>query len=181
MPAVSQLSYEEGDIQYLSRADHFANYDAATAAPSTTLGEEYRAKFLNNDVYDPADYNNDGDAMPTTGAKNGMTLADLRGADFDDPNWEKLLDQLTVAEMNEMIAMGGFATVAAPSVGKVATTDCDGPASINNNFTRTSSIGFPGCTLISATWNRQMAHDYGRSIGQMAAVTQPPRLIPWVR
>ena len=86
MPAVSQLSYEEGDIQYLSRADHFANYDAATAAPSTTLGEEYRAKFLNNDVYDPADYNNDGDAMPTTGAKNGMTLADLRGADFGDGN-----------------------------------------------------------------------------------------------
>ena len=143
MPAVSQLSYEEGDIQYLSRADHFANYDAATAAPSTTLGEEYRAKFLNNDVYDPADYNNDGDAMPTTGAKNGMTLADLRGADFDDPNWEKLLDQLTVAEMNEMIAMGGFATVAAPSVGKVATTDCDGPASINNNFTDVGSSASP--------------------------------------
>ena len=162
------MSYEEGDIQYLSRADHFANYDAATAAPSTTLGEEYRAKFLNNDVYDPADYNNDGDAMPTTGAKNGMTLADLRGADFDDPNWEKLLDQLTVAEMNEMIAMGGFATVAAPSVGKVATTDCDSPASINNNFTDVGSIGFPSGTMIACTWNKDKALEFGDNIGRMA-------------
>lgn len=166
--AVSQLSYEEGDIEYLSRADHFANYDVATADPSTTLGDEYRAKFLNNDVYNPADYNNSSNTMPTTGASNGMTLADLRGVDFDDPNWDKLLDQLTVAEMNEMIAMGGFATVAAPSVGKVATTDCDGPASINNNFTNVGSIGFPAGTMIACTWNKDKAREFGDNIGRMA-------------
>ena len=27
--------------------------------------------------------------MPTTGADNGLTLADMRDADYDDPRWEK--------------------------------------------------------------------------------------------
>ena len=31
----------------------------------------------------------------------------MRDADYDDPRWEKLLDQLTVDEMANMIAMAG--------------------------------------------------------------------------
>ncbi len=30
--------------------------------------------------------------MPTTGADNGLTLADMRDADYDNPHWEKLLE-----------------------------------------------------------------------------------------
>ena len=39
-----------------------------------------------------------------------FTLADMRDADYDDPRWEKLLDQLTVDEMSNMIAMAGYQT-----------------------------------------------------------------------
>ena len=46
-----------------------------------------------------------------------------------------ILDQLTVDEMANMIAMAGYQTAAMDSVGKVATLDFDGPAAINNNFT----------------------------------------------
>ena len=167
--AVSRFDYARGDVTYLSRRDGFANYGEATAAPAShSMSEAYKATFINNDNWNPEDYNDSTDAMPTTGAKNGLTLADLRGKSYDDPQWEQLLDQLTASDMETMIAYGGYSTTAIDSVGKVSTTDCDGPAAINNNFTRTSSIGFPGCTLISATWNRQMAHDFGCSIGQMA-------------
>ena len=38
--------------------------------------------------------------MPVTGANNGLELYDLRGADYDDPQWDKLLDQVTVDEMD---------------------------------------------------------------------------------
>ena len=31
------------------------------------------------------------DEMPTTGAKNGLKLADMRGMDYDDAEWDKLL------------------------------------------------------------------------------------------
>lgn len=34
--------------------------------------------------------------MPTTGANNGLKLADLTGVAYDDPKWEQLLDELTV-------------------------------------------------------------------------------------
>lgn len=53
------------------------------------------------------DYNNPDDEMPTTGADNGLRLADLRDADYDDPRWEQLLDQLTFDEMDNLIAFAG--------------------------------------------------------------------------
>lgn len=166
--AVTQLGYEEGDIEYLSRKDGFANYSTATAEPSYTLADEYKENFLNNDTYNPEDYNNADDEMPVTGAKNGLELKELRGAEFDDERWETLLDQMTVDEMKELIALGGFATVEAPSVGLVSTVDCDGPASINNNFTGVGSIGFPSGTMIACTWNKEMAKLFGEGIGEMA-------------
>ena len=99
--ATNQFAYAEGDVTYLSRADGFANYAKATAAPSNfTLAEDEKAEFLNNSNYDPNNYNNDSDEMPTTGAKNGMTLADMRGLSYDDEKWDTLLDQLTVSDMD---------------------------------------------------------------------------------
>ncbi len=167
--ATNQFAYAEGDVTYLSRADGFANYATATAAPSNfTLAEDEKADFLNNSNYDPANYNNDSDEMPTTGAKNGMTLADMRGLSYDDEKWDTLLDQLTVSDMDTMIALGGYQTSAASSVGKVMTVDCDGPASINNNFTGTGSIGFPSAVMIANTWNKDLALSFGESIGKMA-------------
>lgn len=167
--ATNQFAYAEGDVTYLSRADGFANYATATAAPTNfTLAEDEKADFLNNSNYDPANYNNDSDEMPTTGAKNGMTLADMRGLSYDDEKWDTLLDQLTVSDMDTMIALGGYQTSAASSVGKVMTVDCDGPASINNNFTGTGSIGFPSAVMIANTWNKDLALSFGESIGKMA-------------
>ena len=63
--------------------------------------------------------------MPVTGADNGMKLTELRGADYDDERWETLLDQLTIDEMQNMIAHAGFQTAEAKSVEKVATVDCE--------------------------------------------------------
>ncbi len=164
----NQFGFAEGDVTYLSRKDGFANYDEATAAPSTTLAAEYKATFVNNSNYNPEDFNDPNDVAPTTGASNGVQLVDLRGASYDDAQWDALLDQLTVSDMKELIAIGGYQTASASSVGKVGTVDCDGPASINNNFTGKGSIGFPSAVLIACTWNEEIAEAFGDSIGQMA-------------
>ena len=167
--ATNLFDEARGDVTYLSRADGFANYDEATAAPTNfTMSDEVKATFYNNSNYDPTAYNDDADEMPTTGAKNGLTLADLRGVDYDDPQWDELLDQLTIEDMDGMIALGGYQTLAAGSVGKVQTVDCDGPASINNNFSGQGSIGFPAGVMISNTWNTELAEAFGESIGTMA-------------
>lgn len=159
----------KGDVTYLSRADHFANYEEAIAAPaSAELGEPYVSEYHLNSNFDKTTYLNDEDVMPTTGADNGLTLADMRDADYDDPRWEKLLDQLTVDEMANMIAMAGYQTAAMDSVGKVATLDFDGPAAINNNFTGVGSIGFPIEVVVASTWNKELAQAWGECMGKIS-------------
>ena len=159
----------KGDITYLSRADYFANYEEATVAPaSAELGEPYVSEYHLNSNFDKTTYLNDEDVMPTTGADNGLTLADMRDADYDDPRWEKLLDQLTVDEMANMIAMAGYQTAAMDSVGKVATLDFDGPAAINNNFTGVGSIGFPIEVVVASTWNKELAQAWGECMGKIS-------------
>ena len=159
----------KGDITYLSRADHFANYEEATAAPaSAELSEPYVSEYHLNSNFDKTTYLNDEDVMPTTGADNGLTLEDMRDADYDDPRWEKLLDQLSVDEMANMIAMAGYQTAAMDSVGKVATLDFDGPAAINNNFTGVGSIGFPIEVVIASTWNKELAQTWGECMGKIS-------------
>lgn len=167
--ATNQFDYAAGDVTYLSRANHFANYAEATAAPTNfSMSDEVKAAFTNNGNYDPTKYDDDSDKMPTTGAKNGLRLADMYGKDYDDADWEKLLDQLTFDDMDNLIANGGYGTPAVSSVGKIQLTDADGPASLNNNFTGVGSIGFPASTAFACTWNKDLAKQFGEMIGDMA-------------
>ncbi|SFK58916.1 beta-glucosidase [Lachnospiraceae bacterium KH1T2] len=167
--AVNQLDEARGDVEYLSRKDGFANYAEATAAPKNfTLSDDKKAQFFNNSNYDPEALNDSSDEMPTTGAKNGIKLEELRGLDYNDPKWDELLDELTVDDMDTLISLDGYQTPAVSSIGKVQTIDCDGPASINNNFTGTGSIGFPAGVMIANTFNKELATQFGESIGKMA-------------
>ena len=170
--ATNEFDFAEGEITYLSRADGFANYAEATAAPATyEMTDEQKAAFDNAHTYTEAGYQNDDDANAadiTTGAKNGLKLVDLRGVDYNDAKWDQLLDQMTIDEMQQTIGFGGYQTAAVSSIEKVRTNDCDGPASINNNFTGVGSVGFPAATLIGMTWDKDLAYAFGDSIGEMA-------------
>lgn len=165
--AVARFSDLRSGVTYLSRKDGFANYAQATAAPSDLeMSAENMAKYHLNENFDYTTYLNASDTMPTTGAKNNLTLADFRDAGYDDPKWEDLLDQLTVPEMLNMIALAGYQTPGAESVGKVTTYDFDGPAAINNNFTGAGSIGMPIATVIACTWSPELATRYGEIMGK---------------
>lgn len=167
--ATNQFDDVAGDVTYLSRADHFANYKEATAAPTNfKMSDKAKETFYNNSNYDPKKFDKDSDKMPTTGAKNGLKLSDMYGKDYDDADWDKLLDQLTFDDMDNLIANGGYGTQAVKSVGKIQLTDADGPASLNNNFTGVGSIGFPASTAFACTWNRDLAKQFGEMIGDMA-------------
>lgn len=167
--ATNQFDDVVGDVTYLSRADHFANYKEATAAPTNfEMSDKAKETFYNNSNYDPKKFDKDSDKMPTTGAKNGLKLSDMYGKDYDDADWDKLLDQLTFDDMDNLIANGGYGTQAVKSVGKIQLTDADGPASLNNNFTGVGSIGFPASTAFACTWNKDLAKQFGEMIGDMA-------------
>ena len=170
--ATNEFDFAEGEVTYLSRADGFANYAEATAAPANyEMSDADKAVFYNAHSYTESGYEADDDANAediTTGAKNGLKLVDLRGVDYNDPKWDDLLDQMTIEDMQQLIGFGGYQTAAVTSIEKVRTNDCDGPASINNNFTGVGSVGFPAATLIGMTWSKDLAHDFGDSIGKMA-------------
>lgn len=167
--AVNQFDFAEGEITYLSRKDGFANYEAAVAGPASyDMSAEVKAVFRNKSNYDPSEFNQSDDVKPVTGAKNGVKLEQLRGLSYEDEAWEPLLDQLTISDMVTLIGYGGYQTSEAKSVGKVSTVDVDGPASLNNNFTRVGSIGFPSAVTMANTWNEELATKFGQSIGEMA-------------
>ncbi|MBR3368044.1 MAG: glycoside hydrolase family 3 C-terminal domain-containing protein [Lachnospiraceae bacterium] len=171
--ATNVFDYAAGDVTYLSLKDGFANYAEATAAPASfEMSADAKASFYNISNYltpeaTAMDEDPNAEAI-TTGASNGLRLADVRGLAKDDPQWDALMDEMSLDDMNAVISLGGYQTNSVDSIGKVRTNDCDGPASINNNFTGVGSIGFPVGVVIAATWNKDLAYQFGYSIGQMA-------------
>ena len=172
VPAVNQFQdYSRGDFVQLSRKGNFANYAQATAAPSSdayVMSAKVRAEVEEDafGFYDPTKYDNAGDTAPTLGANNGKTLYDLRGKDIDDPAWEPLLDQLSFDDMSLMINLGSWRTAAIESVGKVATTDCDGPAGLSNFLTQSYGTAYPTEVLMAQTWNTALIEEMGAAMGQ---------------
>ncbi len=171
--ATNAFDYAEGDVTYLSRKDGFANYAKATAAPSNyEMSAAAKADFYNISNYlTPEATAADEDpnaAAVTTGAATNLKLADLRDVAKDDPKWDELLDSMSLDDMNALISLGGYQTNSVDSIGKVRTNDCDGPASINNNFTGVGSLGFPVGVTVAATFNKALAYEFGQSIGKMA-------------
>ena len=104
--------------------------------------------------------------MPVLGADNNLTLFDLKGVDYDDEKWDKLLDQMSFEDMSTMINVGGWQTAEIQSVGKIATSDCDGPAGLNNFVTKTYGTPYPCEVLLAQTWNKELAYETGESMGQ---------------
>ncbi len=173
IPAVNQFEeYARGSFEVLSRAGGFANYDQTCGrvleAADFEMDDATRAKIEEYawGTYDGTKYNDDADEMPVTGAKNGVKLADLTGKDYDDPMWDQLLDQMSFDDMSNLINVGGWMTVAVDSVGKVGTSDCDGPAGLSNFITGAYGSAYPAEVLMAQTWSKDVAYEIGTSMGQ---------------
>lgn len=170
--AVNQFEdYAKGEAVYLSRENGFANYEEATSAPADALYEmdDETIELMDassNHGYDGSQYDNAEDVMPTMGADNGLTLADMTGKAYDDENWDKLLDQMSFEDMFNLINVGGWQTVEVKSIGKVATSDCDGPAGVSNFVTGVYGTAYPSEILMAQTWNKDLMYMIGASMGQ---------------
>ena len=167
--ATNRFDYVDAGMQYLSRKDGFANYETVTAVHTDFAMTKETSKAIEAISvarYKPAKHDNPDDVMPTLGANNGLKLADLTGKSYDDPLWEQLLDQLSLEDMVKLINEGGWKTAAISSVGKVATSDCDGPAGLSNYVTHTMGTQFPTEVMMAQTWNKELAEEIGSAMGQ---------------
>ena len=148
--------------QYVSRADWEgttpkARQDGKAASDSTVAALTAGAVY-DSDPSDPA----------ITFANNGLTLEDMAGLPYDDPKWEKLLEQLSVEDMTKMISNGGWSTPEVASVGKPATNDLDGPAGINSLVSDLKGVAYPSEALIGASWNQELLGSFGHTFGAEA-------------
>ncbi len=163
------------NIAYMTRAD-FAGTFPKSNTPSRPMTDKLRALNL-FDAAQAAAYEKDSDGPITTGAKNGLKIEEngrttelgyQLGADFDDSQWDALLDQLTVTEMQELFVFGYGGTVDLPSVGKLRVKDADGPAQIGGFTGMGAGTGFPSSSTLAQTWNTELAREEGRVIGRQA-------------
>ncbi|MBQ1492311.1 MAG: fibronectin type III-like domain-contianing protein, partial [Blautia sp.] len=126
---------------------------------------------------DPLMGNNEGSLcyvadMPASGQKNGLTLSNMRGLSYFDPQWDKLLDQLDYAKDNFTLALfaNGYASGKLDSVGKMATSEHDGPQGLglndNDGNSWISCCSFPAATTLAQTWNVDLAYAMGSAVGE---------------
>ena len=106
--------------------------------------------------------------MPTTNSGDNINLITMRGKDYDDEGWDAVLDCLTVDEMVEMVRLGGWQTMAIDSISKPMSSDQDGPAGISGELIMSDvdCMGYPNQELLAATWNKDLALEFGKCIGE---------------
>ena len=105
--------------------------------------------------------------MPTMGADNGMTLGMMIGKDYDDPDWDKLLDQVTYEEMAELVGKGFHNTAMMQSISKPATVDDNGPQGFTQTLTGVSvcHTAYSDENIMAATFNVDLMKEVGVCIG----------------
>ncbi len=104
-------------------------------------------------------------------------LYQLIGKDYDDPLWDKLLNQLTYEEMRNLIGTGNFNTAQLENIGKPKTVDPDGPAGFTNFMTVIDSTAtvyntcfYASECVIAATWNTTLVEEMGNAIGNESLI-----------
>lgn len=150
-------------ITYLSRNDWTGTFPKESL--KLALTEALIAKC--QDVqYDPANYETV--EMPTLGADNGLSLYDMIGLDYDDPAWDKLLDQLTFDEMVSLIGDAFHWTMPVESVNAPATRDENGPQGLTVSLFQGSealeATAFTSEDVMAATFNTDLIYEVGRVI-----------------
>lgn len=186
----NQFDAARGDFALLSRSDWmgtFPQHGGEASDVISTWGNEINGTDANGDpasyeygkqvsadflaTLDERDSGNpiNPDSLTDTiayGAKNGLSLIDLRGKSYDDPMWNDLLDQLTVEDYQQLITSSGYGTPELESVGKPYCMDADSATGLV--FGSAGGTTFNGAEVTAQTWNRKLALEFGNLLGNDA-------------
>ena len=173
-----------GTATYLTRSDWEGTFPQTYTDLTAT---DEMVDILDNDIYE---INANGDPSTVTfGADNGLTLADLKGvSDINDERWDMLMDEITLEECMIRTGFGGTSTKVIESIMSPETIQNDGPNGIYSyplgQYANTDKASGDPCavdandpnlaykfgtmvneTVIAQTFNKDLAADYGRVIG----------------
>ena len=162
----------EANYKGLSRSDFEGTMPDSPAQYKAIDETQYDALSFDTGDYDSY-YDEDLDvtyATSTAGRadKYKIVLADMVGADADDPRFQEMVEQLTIEEMVEFINGGGFHSLAIDYLGVPYAHKTDGPkgwtgsgVDSNDRFNYFSSE-----PMIAATYNKDLYYQMGLMIGE---------------
>lgn len=176
---------DSNKVTYLSRND----WDKTWPESMVGFNASERMITMANSYYSsdnkgtgtlPSAYTKETDGKKVTlGAEKKYTVAMMIGADYDDPNWDALLDQLTKQDYLDSTSQGRKPL---ESVGMPATTAVDGPAAwTKSNYiedytnqynadkvkkTTDLTVLYPTETVMAGTWNVDLLNEVGKSFGE---------------
>ena len=166
------LSDLTGDqtITYLSRSDWEGTFPTETYQLELTdeLAEELADRRYDADTYDGVYADAE---MPTLGADNGVKAADLVGADYDDPLWDDLLDQMSAEDMALLLGAAFHWTQPIESIDLPATRDENGPQGLTFSLfgitldDEEAPMATTTEDVLAATFNLDLAYEVGLAIG----------------
>ena len=179
------LYYGENVVTFLSRSDWSGtwreNIELALIEKMIPELQLDRWTGIGRDFYEyPAEWEN----MPILDAKNGLTLYDMfemdedkdgikAAQDYDDPAWNKLLENLT---MEELIKVGDCFhwRHPVPSVNAPGSRDENGPQGltvslfggglVTTDGHKAEATAFTSEDVMTATFNRELMHRVGEMI-----------------
>lgn len=166
----------EEEVVFTSRNDWMGTMPSDEALVLTLTDALKDA--LQDVQYDPADYEDV--EMPTLGAKNGLTLYDMIGLDYDDPKWEELLDQLTFNEMVTLIGDSFHWTMPVKSIEAPGTRDENGPQGLTVTLfgagLNVQTTALTSEDVLAATFNTDLVYKMGNIVGNDCLAANVPVL-----
>lgn len=168
--------YMNSEAILLTRADWQGTQPTAPE-DGKVLSEERLQRATNFDIENDALLGNKTLASqytaPTSGQANGLSVSAMRGVDYNDPSWDLLLDQLIYnEELYNAFNWATFEIKAVESIGLPNVVCHDGP----QGWGMTGADGGPDTTafatevVVAATFNVDLAYEYGDAIGQESLV-----------
>lgn len=176
---------DSNKVTYLSRNDWENTWPESMVGFNAsermiTMANSYYSSDNKGQGTLPSAYTRETDGEKVTlGAEKKYTVAMMIGADYDDPNWDALLDQLTKQDYLDSTSQGRKPL---ESVGMPATTAVDGPAAwTKSNYiedytnqynadkvkkTSDLTVLYPTETVMAGTWNVDLLNEVGKSFGE---------------
>ena len=176
------------DTEYLSRSDWSVmdndglRYGTASDVDSgAEIGGKQWKHSISSELKAALDSDSSGNpnegTVPETyqwGVDHGIDLIDMRGKDYDDEDWDLLLEQIDLDELSLLIDESGYCTPEMESINKPKVTDLDGPAGLNLVVGHGSvdigdgykAMTWPSEYMLASTWNTELALKMGEGVGE---------------
>ena len=168
----------DNSVIYYSRSNWAGTVTSGPVQLTMTAQIAADAKLDDSDLPDAT-----GIEFPTMGESANLQLVNMMDYDYDDPQWDIFMDQLTYEQMAKLCANGLRMTINIDAIGKPLTVDHNGPSGVTQKY----SVGengyavqtndpqkdikgtcYPCNGIIAATFNDELIREVGELIGEDA-------------